>query len=191
MIAFIKNIKNKTKNEEGSTTLMYVVLLLAVVVAIIGFMQILRESFIYREVNTAMDVAGIAALRGNVDDEKLRVEEFWINEEQARRDYMMMMDESLANINHILDYRFQKTEISRDDDDWKLGITHKDHGQYTLKSVIIVRLKTNPYLDTIPRTSKRFYDARGDKNFEVQFVGVGADGVKEMAIYNTTRIVYR
>lgn len=183
--------KMNRRKEEGSTTLLYVVFLLIVVVAILGFISLLRESFLLKEMQHSMEIAAVTALRNNVDDEKLRVEEFYVNESAARRDYMAMMDQIMNNYPHIIDYRFERTDIKKNSDRWGLGVTNKGREQYDLDSIIIIKVKVNPIVDGIPVYTSKFYNARSNETFEVSKQGVVEGKDKELAIRVLGRVVYR
>ena len=184
---FLKNIKQK----EGAISIMMVVALLIAAVILTGFVDLLKRSYTINEVSSIMDVASVTSLRAGVDEEKLRVEVFEVDQSLVVRNYQKMVTEGITGYGHLDSFKFARTKIESFDENWGLGQTGKSRPQVLLDSTVILRIDSNPLFTAAPAIAERFYEARSNGDFEVSYNRITEEGKIEVAVRSVTRVVYR
>lgn len=179
------------KNKKGSFSIMFVILTFIGVLVVTAFIDIMKESWTLQEVQSIMDTAGVSALRTGVDEQKLRLEVFEVNEYAVKTTYMNLTEQLFANSKNIHHVTYLPIKVEVFKDNWGIGGVNQQHWQALLDSTIIIHVDGSPVFDLFPNLKKTFYDSRSGRNFDVTYQGTTQDGKIELAVRSVSRIVYR
>lgn len=179
------------KNTKGSFAILFVILTFIGVLVATAFIDILKESWTLQEVQSIMDTSGVSALRAGIDEQKLRIEEFEINEFAVKTTFMNLTQQLFANSKNIYHVTYLPIEVEVFKDNWGIGGVNKQHWQALLDSTIIIQVDGSPVFDLFPNLKKTFYDSRDGRDFDVTYKGTTQDGKIELAVRSVSRIVYR
>lgn len=186
-------IKLKIKEKKASFSLLYVILALIAVIMITGLMDVMHKAYVINEVQSIMDVAGVSSLRVGVDEKKLRLEIFDINETYVKNTFKYQVTGILKNSSNIKSYNLSDRNIKLNviDSTWGLGDSVKKRPQAILDAVITLEIKTSVFFDTVPGISEKFYRSLSGDNFIVTLNGKTGDGYSEVMIRSVSRLVYK
>ncbi|MFF2531580.1 hypothetical protein ACFVS2_21970 [Brevibacillus sp. NPDC058079] len=183
--------KQAIKSAKGSFSILFVILTFIGVLMATAFVDILIESWSMQEVQSIMDTASVSALRIGVDEAKLRVGEFKVNDNVVKHEYEKLVSMRFNDTKKIKKLSFYHTDVDLFTEKWGTGITNKARPQALLDSSVVIVVEGSPIFDLIPGTAEVFYNARANSDFEVTYLGETKDGNIELAIRSVSRIVYR
>ncbi|MDF2879510.1 MAG: hypothetical protein K0R54_67 [Clostridiaceae bacterium] len=189
----INHFKQLLNNKEGSFAILFVILAFTAITIITGFTDMLYKTYTLNEIQSIMDTAGANALQSGVDQTKLRLEIFDINENFVKNTYVNSVNSSITISNSVREFILTKGNVnfSTWQDDWGLGTSSKLRPQAMIDSVAKVKVKSSLIFDTIPGIAETFYNSRSNSNFTITYNGITSDGNTELIIRSVTRIVYR
>lgn len=169
---------------------MVIITFIGIILAI-GFTDILMRSFTIQEVQSTMDVAGVSALQIGVDQTKLRVEIFDVDEHVVESEYERMVSEILSQGDRIQSFHFIRTDVEQFTSNFGIGGTGKSRPQARLDSQMVIVVDNSQLFDLIPGAYKTFYDSKDGEYFDVNFNGITEDGNVELIVRSVSRVVYR
>lgn len=192
----MKKIK-KILNNDGVISINVIIAMLTAVIFIMGAISFIAKTMAINEIQGKMDNAGIIALRSGVDQEKWRMEVFYVEKSIARTEFRKIMKNQIKTGNRSLikEYNISEVNIYGPGDSLprSLGIgggSSKD--QYFLESVISAKFKADPLIDRAVFTAISYFDFFKIKsNTSKMTVGQSGDGYIEVIIRSVTRIVMR
>ncbi|WPS85486.1 hypothetical protein SMD22_00050 (plasmid) [Brevibacillus halotolerans] len=187
----MNQLKQTIKSAKGSFSILFVILIFIGVLMVTAFVDILIESWSMQEVQSIMDTASVSALRVGVDEAKLRVGKFEVNENIVKSEYKRLVSMRFDDSKKIKKVHFYPTQVELFTEKWGTGVTNKARPQALLDSSVVVVVEGSPTFDLIPGTAEVFYNARSNSDFEVTYLGETKDGNIELAIRSVSRIVYR
>jgi hypothetical protein len=187
----MQRLKQILKEKKGSFSILFVIITFVAVMVATAFVDILIESWSMQEVQSIMDTSGVSALRASVDETKLRLGEFEVQENVAVAQYKQLVSLRLADSKKIKSYYFYPVDVEYFTEKWGTGETVKARPQVMLDSSVIVVVSGSTVFDLIPGTAKMFYNSRKGSDFQVTYLGKTNDGNIELAIRSVSRIVYR
>lgn len=179
-------------DKKGGFSIIYVIAIFVAMLIAIGFMDILSRSYHMDEIQSSMDIAGISALQTGVDETKLRVEVFEIDEHVVKSNYKKLIRNNLDNMGGIVSYKIYDPDVDFDPNStYGLGSTSKGRPQAVLDSTVVIVVENSQMFDLIPGAYETFYDSKDGKYIDVKYNGTTEDGKVELIIRSVTRIVYR
>lgn len=183
-------IKN---NKEGVISIPIVIVIFISMITIVGYINIIQKNYVFNEVRSIMDMAGVSALKSGVDETALRREEFIIDESFVRKEYKRLIGKSISENSLITSFKLGTNDIEIDiyNSKWGLGSSTKSRPQARLEAIAKVRIKVNSTFDIESLTKKSYYDSFKNKNFTITYAGKTNDGEIELIVRSVTRIVYR
>lgn len=181
------------KSKKGVLTIKYVILIMIGIITIVGFFDFTVKSYVFREIQSILDISGVSALQAGVDTTKLRDEIFDVNESYVRKEYKRMIAKSINEDEMITSFKMRDSDIDFHTyrSKWGVGVSNKTHYQAKLDSVARVRIKSSEIFDVHPYISKRYYNSFSNRYFTVQYNGTSENGETELLIRSVTRVVYR
>lgn len=204
----VKNtLTARLKEKKGAFSIIIIALVLIVLFAFSGYSDVLTQSVILNETQQKMDQAALNALNQGVDIDLLREEVLAKNENmyvgqnknQAVRAYENEIEQafrqefnSMMGTNRTIQaIRVHKVKATIDLTDWRTGIDGKETPQIYLDAIIQVNVKVNTQFDIFnnQQALKSVTNAKGN-TFNVNVQGRGQDGVRELLIQNSTRLMY-
>lgn len=187
----MKRIAQLIKNNQGFFSVLFVIITLIGVMVAAAFVDILKHLWVLQEVQSIMDTAGVSALRMGVDDQRLRIEEFVVNEQAVKTNYVNLTRSLFENSRNIYNVTYLPITVEVFRDNWGIGGVNKAHWQALLDSTVILEVDGSPYYDLYPILTRTFFNARSGRDFQVTYRGVTGDGRIELAVRSVSRIVYR
>ena len=214
----MKRIWEKIRNQKGAYSILSAVLILTMVTAMMGYIDILNKKWAVNEVQTIMDSSGINTLQNQVNNKALRAEIISLDPNAGNIDggdfadtttggfsasaqqkyksdmalyYQKEIDNQIKNGTNITDYNIERVDVVFSYDNWGLGETTRKLPQITLDSVVRMKVKTTGVFDDMLGVSRTMYSARNNANFTVTYNGQTDDGETELIVRSVTRLVYR
>lgn len=187
----MKKLNGFLKNKKGSFSILFVILAFIALLVITATVDIMRQSYVLNEVQGVMDVAGVSAIRGSVDEESLRGEEFVFSRDYAITNYHKIVNSRVKKGNVIIDTNLKVDDIHYEYSNQGLGANAGSAHQVWMDSYMVMQVKTSPIFDLIPSLEKRFYKSYNKENFSVTASGTTENGEKELIIRSVSRVVYR
>lgn len=211
-------LKEKLNNVKGAYSVMITVLILIMVTAMTGYVDIMNKKWAVSEVQTVMDTAGINTLQNQVNNTALRAEIFSLSQDpddisdqdyadrasetftaQEQQKYKSDMalyykselDRQIKGRTNVTEYDVERVDITFSYDDWGLGETTRKLPQITLDAVVRMRVKQTGMFDNITMIQRTMYSSRNNANFTVTYNGQAEDGQTELIVRSVTRLVYR
>lgn len=187
----MKKLTRFAKNKKGSFSILFVILAFISLLVITATTDIMRQAYVLNEVQGIMDVAGVSAIRGSVDEETLRAEEFVFSRDYAITNYHKIVDSRVKPGNVIVYKKLKVDDIHYEYNNQGLGSNAGNAHQVWMDSYMILRVKTSPIFDLLPSLEKRFYKSYNNENFSITASGTTENGEKELIIRSVSRVVYR
>lgn len=187
----LEQMKKFNQDTKGGMSILWVIIVLVAVILATGFMNVLEKAWTLNEAQSIMDIAGVSALQAGVDQQKLRVEIFDVDEHVVKNKYEQLIHRRFADNPKIVDYRFIELDVEKFEENWGLGQTSKPRRQAVLKNTMFIVIENVPTLDLLEGGSQTFYDARSSADFTVTYIGETEDGHDELLVRSVTRVVYR
>ena len=187
--------KKFLKDKSGATSMLFVLMAFILIFIIGGARNIMFKKLTISEVKNTADIAGVSALRASVNNDEHRLEHIGnpdiINLTQARTMFMSMMKSCLDNQKFIESWYIDPNQITveYDSDDWRFDDS-KERNEAFINAVIHVRYKTG-FFDNSDIVSGFVYNSKTNNKFDVQYVGKTNDGLGEVIIYSSSRIVFK
>ena len=179
------------KNKKGSFSILFVILAFIALLIITATVDIVRQAYVLNEVQGVMDVAGVSAIRGSVEEETLRGEEFVFSRDFASTKYQEIVNSRVKPGDFIVDKTLKIDDIHYEYSNQGLGQNAGSAHQVWMDSYMIMTVKTSPLFDMIPSLEKRFYKSYNSERFTVTANGESENGEKELIIRSVSRVVYR
>jgi len=188
----MRNIKKLRNKEDGAFSILFVILTLIAVLFVVGYIDMMKQSYVLNEVQGVMDISGVSALQAGVDKEKLRQEEFVYSEDRILSAFYELVYKGI-NTGDTISYRkLTNVEVTEKPPSvWGLGQTSKARHQLFLDSTMILRIKTSSQFDTITNKEKEYFDSKNNQMMTVTFNGTTGDGETELIVRSVSRLVYR
>lgn len=204
---YFQRLKEKRNEKKGAYSLIIVSLTLILVLAFAGYNDIMRQTFVVNETQQIMDTAALNALNSTVDIEQLRNEVLAMDENNAitgfnqgeLREYEQAIQEAyqyelfnMIGTNETIPYiRIENTTVDFNLDAWGTGVNRNSKPQITLDAVVVLGVKANSEFDVYdPDSATTYFNGGRNENFVVQKRGRTGDGLVELALHNTTRLIY-
>lgn len=187
----MKRINNFLKNKKGNFSIIFVILAFIALLIITATTDIMRQAYVLNEAQGIMDVAGVSAIRGAVDEESLRGEEFIFSNDYAVAKYREIVDSRFKETSIIKFKDLEVEDIHYEYSSEGLGQNAKEAHQVWMDSYMVVRVKSSPIFDLLPSLEKQFYKSYNRGNFSVTATGLTEDGESELIIRSVSRVVYR
>lgn len=202
-----RNLKKRLKEKKGAFSIIIIVLILTVLVAFAGYSDVLTQSVIMTETQQKMDRAALNALNGSVDIDLLREEVLAMDEDtyvgrgrqQAVQSYERAIEQGfrrefnrmMGTNDAIRSIRVVHVDATVDLSDWRTGINGQATPQIYLDAIIQVDIKVYSEFDIFNNADalRSVTNAKGN-DFRVVVRGQSKDGVKELLIQNSTRLMY-
>lgn len=202
---------NKLKRKagkKGAYSIIIILLTLVLVLAFTGYTDVLRKTYVMNEIQQRMDTAGLNSLNDTIDIERLRYEELSIDENNhidsrgntaVLSDYKNKLSEAykkeiyntIRTNDLVKDISVERVNATFDLEAWGTGKKTTAAPQITLDGVVSVTLKNSTQFDVMGTNKQDFYDARSGQNFTITVRGQNEDGLTELIIRSSTRLVYR
>lgn len=186
-------LKTCLKDRVGGISIVFAIFGLIMVIVVGGGRNILFKKVSLAEVRNAMDIAGVSALRNSINNEEQRIENQnaadVFDKNKAESIYRTLLTETLSKQNYIVSYEFTEIEAGVDDSNWRFD-DNQSRKQAWINCTLSVRYNSG-FFDNSELVSRTFYDSKRDNVYSLQFTGVRDDGLSEILVHSTSRIVYR
>lgn len=207
MELYIQRLKQKRNNKKGAYSIIIVPLILIMVLAFAGYTDIMNQTYVVNETQQVMDTAALNALNSTVDIEQLRNEVLAMDENNAvtgvnqadLRAYERAIEEAysyelfnmIGTSEAIPNIRIENIVVDFNLDRWGTGAQRENKPQITLDAVVVLEVKANSEFDVYdPNSATSYFNGGRNNNFVVQKRGHSGDGRVELALHNTTRLLY-
>lgn len=187
-----RNMK-KNLNNKGSLTLLFVIVILIAATVVLGYLNISVRTIATNEIQGIMDESGIVALRKNVDENRLRLEEIVINTNAAEQTYRQLINSSIStgNGNLINNYRIDKVRVYPPNHSnlKNLGIPNGQRDQYFIESIISVEYQKEPFGSGFVKAGVSYFDyLTGNSNRRHE---TNMNNQKAIVLRSVSRLVLR
>lgn len=186
-------IKRKMLDNEGSLTIIFVILILVSTVIVTGFLNIVMRTVTSNEIQGIMDESGIVALRQSVDNKSLRLEEIVIDENKAKQNYIKLINENMSSGNGKLIKKYNIDMVNvyppNHPNLKKIGIPNGERNQYFIESIINVEYMKSSVGTGFVKAGIDYFDYLSGnrvKKFEHN-----ADNQKALVLRSVSRLVLR
>lgn len=209
-------MKKLLKNEKGSYAIISVILVFVILTCISVYTDMIGKRWTINEVQAIMDTSGTNTLKSKVDLNGLYKEKFGteggsyadindVNERGERLTQIVdadfeneikdayideLKDQMIQNEN-IKDVQFKDVQVSFDYDTFGLGKSETPRPQFTIESVLILKVKVSTLVDGLDGLSRDVYSSRNNTSLQVEYQGKTEEGEDLLFVRSTTRLVYR
>lgn len=195
---FKKKVISFFKNKKGGISIIFAMFALIMVVAIAAGRNIIFKKASLREVQSAMDISGVSALRSAINNDEQRLQGGGNNtivtdvfdEQKAKTIYKTLLQQSLNHQNYISSYEIIDIKVgTHQDSKWRFD-DNKARKEAFINSTIVVRYNAGMF-DNLFLEEKTYYHSKEDEIKTYQYTGVNGDGLAEILVHSTSRIVFR
>lgn len=209
-------MKRLLGNQKGSYSIISVILIFVILTAISAYTDMIGKRWTINEVQAIMDTSGTNTLKSKVDLNKLYKEKFGteggsyadINdvnergerltqivdkefEEEIKQAYIDELKGQMIQNENIKDVQFKDVQVSFDYDNFGLGKSETPRPQFTIESVLILKVKVSQLVDGLDGMSRDIYSSRNNTSLQVEYQGETEEGEDLLWVRSTTRLVYR
>lgn len=201
-------LRQMKKEKKGAYSIIIITLTLIVITAFAGYSDILSQSIILHEMQQKMDRSSLNALNGAIDITQLRNEVLAMDDEsyvgkdkqQALRRFEQQIEKefskelfNMVGTNDIItDITVRHVDASIDVSDWGTGSDGLQTPQIYLETIVQVKMKVHSQFDIF--NSEEMMNSFTNSRNEVTVIsksGKSNDGITELLIHNSTRLMYR
>lgn len=184
----------KKLNKKGSISIIYVIMIFISVIIVMGFVSIANKTIAINEVQGIMDVSGVIALRGSVDETEWRLENLVVDTSKARNDYINLVNnkvgEYVGNNKLLKNFKLTSVKVYKGEDTALGNIQGKE--QYYLEASAVATYSTYSYIDRATFHAVTFFDFLHTGDYATVAVGgANEDGDVEVVIRTVSRLALR
>lgn len=197
-------MNKKRKNQRGKISILLILLVLISLFFITGYYHAVRIGYAMDEIQSSLDIAGIATLNQVVNHQILKDELYGLDNQnkiqyngasavlgnyanQIKTEYrsLISFNEDLVPSHEILeqDVYFERSS-------WGTG-SGGTIPQIVIETVVRVRLNISRGHDYQQSLLKRYYSAKRDGTIHVLSVGSTTDGRTELVLRSTVKSLYQ
>lgn len=209
-------MKKLLKNEKGSYAIISVILVFVILTCISVYTDMIGKRWTINEVQAIMDTSGTNTLKSKVDLNNLYKEKFGteggsyadINdvdergerltqivdaefEKEIKDAYIDELKNQMIQNDNIKDVQFKDVQVSFDYDTFGLGKSETPRPQFTIESVLILKVKVGTLVDGLDGLSRDVYSSRNNTSLQVEYQGQTKEGEDLLFVRSATRLVYR
>ena len=185
---------NQFLNEKkGGISIVFAIFGLILVMVVGGGRNILFKKISLSEVKNSMDIAGVSALRNSVNNDEQRIENpdpsDIFDHKKAETMYRTLLIKTLAKQKYVVSYDFVELDAGVDLDNWRFDDS-RSRKEAWINCTLAVRYNSG-FFDNNDLISHTFYDSKNNNIYTLQFTGITEDGLAEILVHSTTRIVFK
>jgi len=194
----------KLRSRRGDVSILLVIMVFITLLFTSGYYNLVKKNYALSELQSMLDVAGVAVLEKVVNYGYLRDEIIAIDEhnqidtetstkllkdyeKQIRSEYINLLD---FNPDTIDSYTIEKQRAYFELSSWGTGKDMKTVPQIVVETVISVRMDVTVGTDYSKPFDASFYSSKEGSNFSVYSNGTTNDGLTELVIFSVVKSVY-
>jgi len=195
---------SRVGNRRGEISILLVIMVLISLVFIAGYFNMVKKSYAIDEIQSSLDIAGVASLERVVDHEFLKDEILAIDknnkidivastqnlsdyENQIKSEYRKLVS---FNEDIIPTFNIVNQKVYFEQSSWGIGGTTAQKPQIVMETVMNIKLEISRGHDYSRILDAKFYSSKQNKSFDIISIGSSADGLTELTIRSTVRSVY-
>lgn len=215
LLKLIKIVKNNRAflNKSGSTSIIYVVLIMILVMIVAGFVDVTGKVWTLNEFQSIADLTAHNVLYSSIDLETLRYEILQSNNEaldsedlslinnhiasnkykqELIKQYESQLNESIKNSSaYDADFEVKTLDIKFQFVDWGIGDSSKARPQITMDTYIVVTSNGFGMFDNLTKFAINYTNAQTGSSQTIKYGNTTEDGKTILFIRNMTRLIYR
>lgn len=194
----------KLKSKKGEISILMVIMVFIALLFTSGYYNMVKKNFALSEIQSMLDVAGVATLEnlinyGYLKDEIVAIDEhnkidsrsgeefFKDYEKQIKSEYIGLLN---FNPQTVDSYTIEKQKAYFEVSSWGTGPGAKTVPQVVIETVISVRMDITAGTDYSKPFDASFYSSKEGETFSVYANGTTQDGLTELVIHSVVKTVY-